>query len=158
MLKGRAAIQVDTDRLEECADRNLMKFSREKCEVLSPPVMDLIHCYCSSWGTALLERTWDAGEQQPVRVPALQHGSNEGQQYPQLYQCQCRQQSKGSDYSTFIWHSLDHVWNIAFSFSPLITGKMLRNFSKPTDETSRWEHMPCGWEKWISSAWRRNGF
>ncbi|KAK4825434.1 hypothetical protein QYF61_027464 [Mycteria americana] len=34
MLEGRAAIQIDLDRLEEWADRNLMKISEEKCKVL----------------------------------------------------------------------------------------------------------------------------
>ena len=31
MLKGRAAILRDPDRLEECANRNLIKFNKEYC-------------------------------------------------------------------------------------------------------------------------------
>jgi len=54
------------------------------------PAMALIHCYCSSWGitswgTALLGRTWGAGEQQSVHATVLQHGRKEGQQYLGLY-------------------------------------------------------------------------
>lgn len=33
-LKGRAARQIDLDRLEERADRNLMKFDQDKCKAL----------------------------------------------------------------------------------------------------------------------------
>lgn len=33
MLNGRVTILMDLDRLEECADRNLMKFNTDKCEV-----------------------------------------------------------------------------------------------------------------------------
>lgn len=34
ILRDRATIQRDFDRLEKMADRNLMKFSRGKCQVL----------------------------------------------------------------------------------------------------------------------------
>lgn len=34
MLKGRAAIQRDLDRLEEWATRNLMKFDKDNCHIL----------------------------------------------------------------------------------------------------------------------------
>lgn len=34
MLKGRAAIQRDPFRLEEWANRHIMKFSKDKCQVL----------------------------------------------------------------------------------------------------------------------------
>lgn len=34
MLEERAATQGDLDRLEECADRDLMKVNRDKCKVL----------------------------------------------------------------------------------------------------------------------------
>lgn len=34
MLKGRAAIQRDLDRLEEQANSKLMKFNKDNCKVL----------------------------------------------------------------------------------------------------------------------------
>lgn len=34
MLEGSMAIQRDLDRLEELANRNLMKFKTNKCQVL----------------------------------------------------------------------------------------------------------------------------
>lgn len=34
MFEGKAAIQMQIDKLEEWADRNLMKFSQEKCKIL----------------------------------------------------------------------------------------------------------------------------
>lgn len=32
MLKGRATILRDPGRLEECANRNLVKFNKDKCK------------------------------------------------------------------------------------------------------------------------------
>lgn len=34
MLEERAATSGDLDKLEECADRNLVKVNRDKCKVL----------------------------------------------------------------------------------------------------------------------------
>jgi len=36
MFKGRAAVQRELERLEEWANRNIMKFNKNKCKVLTP--------------------------------------------------------------------------------------------------------------------------
>lgn len=33
-LRGRDAVQRELDKMEECATRNLIKFSKDKCQVL----------------------------------------------------------------------------------------------------------------------------
>ncbi|KAK4815973.1 hypothetical protein QYF61_010841 [Mycteria americana] len=43
--EGRAAMELDLDRLEKWADRNLMKFNKEKCKVLPLGGNNLVHQY-----------------------------------------------------------------------------------------------------------------
>jgi len=43
--EGHAAIQGGLGRLEKRADRNLMKFNKEKCKVLLLEMNDLMHQY-----------------------------------------------------------------------------------------------------------------
>jgi len=60
-LERRATLQEDLDRLEERANKNLMKFNKDRCKVLH---LENIIQECStgwdvpSWGAALWKRTW----------------------------------------------------------------------------------------------------
>lgn len=60
-LEGRTAIQMDQVKMEEWADKNLMKFSKGTSRVL--PLDCVTTCIGTGWGltgwaAALLERTW----------------------------------------------------------------------------------------------------
>lgn len=57
--EGRAALQRDLDRLEKQADRNPLKFSKERCRVLLMGRNNPRTCWgLPSWGAALKKRTW----------------------------------------------------------------------------------------------------
>lgn len=57
--EGRAAIPRDIDRLEKRADRNPLKFSKERCRVLLMGRNNPRTCWgLPSWGAALKKRTW----------------------------------------------------------------------------------------------------
>jgi len=60
-LKSRAAVRRNQGRLEECADRNIMNFSKDNCKFLclggNNPCNDT-GWGMTHWGAALLKMTW----------------------------------------------------------------------------------------------------
>lgn len=61
--RGRAAAQRDLGRLQERADGELMKFSKDKCNIVHVGRTNhlwegLTLCNDTGWGAALLRRTW----------------------------------------------------------------------------------------------------
>lgn len=72
--EGCAGIKRDLDRMKKWADRNFMKFNKEKCKVLqlrrnNPRHQDMLRV--PSWKAATKERTWGSGGHQIDHEPTM---------------------------------------------------------------------------------------
>lgn len=98
-LHGCAAMQRDLDRIESWTRKNIMMFSKGKCEVPHLRRNDTLQQYML--GSGHLESSFDWKNlgvlvEKEVTEPRV-HPCDKGQWHPELHQEECCQQAMGSD-------------------------------------------------------------
>ncbi|GAB0181976.1 hypothetical protein GRJ2_000662900 [Grus japonensis] len=125
-LEGRATLQEDLDRLEEWANKNLMKFNKDKCKVLhlgkhNPGAQHKLGS--TQMGSSSVER--DLGVLVDKQLNMSEQCAAVAKKANRMLGCINKgitSRDKSLSYST--WRLSGHTWNTVFSFCSRYTKNM----------------------------------